>query len=61
MPLPQPPARQGEAQLLQQSNDDLLDPDVGGRYRDTVLAPAGTAPAAELVERFLGPPFNADA
>lgn len=41
--------------------DDLLDPNVGRRYRDTVLAPAGTAPAAVLVERFLGRPFNADA
>lgn len=41
--------------------DDLLDPDVGRRYRDVVLAPAGTAPAAVLVERFLGRPFNADA
>ena len=41
--------------------DHLLDPDIGRRYRDTVLAPAGTAPAAVLVERFLGRPFNADA
>lgn len=41
--------------------DDLLDPAAGRRYRDIVLAPAGTAPAAVLVERFLGRPFNADA
>lgn len=41
--------------------DDLLDPAVGRRYRDVVLAPSGTAPSAVLVERFLGRPFNADA
>lgn len=40
---------------------DLLDPAAGRRYRDMVLAPAGTAPAAVLVERFLGRPFNTDA
>ena len=41
--------------------DDLLDPGTGRRYRDMVLAPTGTAPAAVLIERFLGRPFNADA
>jgi len=41
--------------------DDLLDPTAARRYRDMILAPAGTAPAAVLVERFLGRPFNAGA
>jgi len=37
---------------------DLLNPVIAKRYRDTVLAPGGSAPAAVLVERFLGRPFN---
>ncbi|MBO9554921.1 M3 family metallopeptidase [Cellulomonas sp.] len=41
--------------------DDLMDPDVGRRYRDAVLAPGGTADAADLVERFLGRPTTFDA
>jgi thimet oligopeptidase len=41
--------------------DDLLDPEAGRRYRDLVLGRIGTAPSAELVEEFLGRPFNADA
>ena len=28
------------------------------RYREAVLAPGGSAPAAKLVENFLGRPFN---
>ena len=28
------------------------------RYRDTVLVPGGSTPAATLVEGFLGRPFN---
>ena len=28
------------------------------RYRDMVLVPGGSAPAAKLVENFLGRPFN---
>ncbi len=41
--------------------DDLMDPEMGRRYRDTVLAPGGTADAADLVERFLGRPTTFDA
>jgi thimet oligopeptidase len=41
--------------------DDLMDPDVGRRYREAVLAPGGTADAADLVERFLGRPTTFDA
>ncbi len=39
----------------------LLDPAVPRRLRETVLAPGGSAPATELVERFLGRPFRFDA
>ena len=39
----------------------LLDPGIARRYRDTVLAPGGSAPATELIERFLGRPFQFDA
>ncbi len=37
---------------------NLLAPGVATRYRDTVLAPGGSAPAATLVSTFLGRPFN---
>jgi thimet oligopeptidase len=36
--------------------DGLMDPVVGRRYRDAILAPGGSADAADLVERFLGRP-----
>jgi thimet oligopeptidase len=34
--------------------DNLLDPTVARRYRETVLAPGGTRDAAVLVREFLG-------
>jgi thimet oligopeptidase len=37
---------------------NLLAPRTAKRYRNTVLAPGGSAPAAKLVENFLGRPFN---
>ena len=37
---------------------DLLSPDPARRYRDTVLKPGGSKPAADLVKDFLGRPFN---
>ena len=40
---------------------NLLAPGPARRYRAAILAPGGTAPAAVLVERFLGRPFNFDA
>ncbi|MGH7702686.1 MAG: M3 family metallopeptidase [Gemmatimonadales bacterium] len=40
---------------------NLLAPGVARRYRDVVLAPGGSMPAAKLVENFLGRPFNFDA
>ena len=39
----------------------LLDPVVAGRYRSVVLAAGGSAPAAELVTRFLGRDYTIDA
>ncbi|HYD42444.1 MAG TPA: M3 family metallopeptidase [Anaeromyxobacter sp.] len=39
----------------------LLDAEVARRYRDAILAPGGSRPAAELVERFLGRPHAFDA
>ena len=41
--------------------DGLMDPVVGRRYRDAILAPGGSADAAELVERFLGRPSSFEA
>ncbi len=38
--------------------NDLLAPGISKRYRDAVLTPGGSAPAAKLVENFLGRPFN---
>jgi len=35
---------------------DLMDTSVSRRYRDQILAPGGTKPAADLVEDFLGRP-----
>jgi thimet oligopeptidase len=40
---------------------DLLAPGVAHKFRDKVLAPGGSKPAAALVEDFLGRPFNAHA
>jgi thimet oligopeptidase len=40
---------------------NLLAPDVAKRYRDTVLAPGGSKPAATLVRDFLGRPFDFNA
>jgi thimet oligopeptidase len=37
---------------------NLESPVVAKRYRDTVLAPGGSQPAAKLVESFLSRPFN---
>ncbi len=36
----------------------LLDTAVTARYRDKILAPGGSKPAAELVKDFLGRPYN---
>ncbi|HYM81201.1 MAG TPA: M3 family metallopeptidase [Candidatus Limnocylindria bacterium] len=37
---------------------NMMSPDVAKRYRMAVLAPGGSAPAAQLVEKFLGRPFD---
>lgn len=39
----------------------LRNKDVAERYRQTVLAPGGSKPAAQLVEDFLGRPYSFDA
>jgi thimet oligopeptidase len=36
----------------------LLEPGVASQYRNIVLAPGGSKPAADLVSNFLGRPFN---
>lgn len=41
--------------------EGLLNKSVAGAYRDAVLQPGGTRPAAELLESFLGRPSNLDA
>ena len=38
--------------------DDLFAPDVAHRYRDRVLAAGGSRDAADLVEDFLGRPYD---
>ena len=40
---------------------NLFTPGPAQRYRDAILAPGGSAPAATLVERLLGRPFEFDA
>ncbi|GAB3597600.1 M3 family metallopeptidase [Microbacterium tumbae] len=40
---------------------DLFAPAVAARYRDRILAPGGSADAADLVEAFLGRPYSFDA
>jgi thimet oligopeptidase len=37
---------------------DLLNPAIPTKYRNTVLAPGGSKPAAQLVQDFLGRPFD---
>jgi thimet oligopeptidase len=42
-------------------SNNLFEPTVARKYRDSVLAPGGAKPAAKLVEDFLGRPFNSKA
>jgi thimet oligopeptidase len=39
----------------------LLAPAIAGKYRDTILVPGGSKPAAALVRDFLGRPFDSQA
>jgi thimet oligopeptidase len=41
--------------------DGLLNPAAAARYRKMVLEPGGSKPAAELVQEFLGRPYNFNA
>lgn len=43
------------------NQDDLMDSEVAMKYREKVLEPGGTKDADELVEDFLGRPYNFDA
>ena len=36
----------------------MLTPRVARQYGETILAPGGARPAAEIVKEFLGRPFN---
>ncbi len=47
--------------MLSEFGDDIMNPEVGRRFRREILSRGGEAPAAALVERFLGRPVNADA
>ncbi|CAN5315719.1 M3 family metallopeptidase [soil metagenome] len=47
--------------MLSAFGKHLLDPKVGRRYRDIILAPGGERPAMELVEQFLGRKPDSDA
>jgi thimet oligopeptidase len=42
------------------NKENLLDPVIAKKYRDTVLVPGGSLPAAQLVRNFLGRDFNFD-
>jgi thimet oligopeptidase len=39
----------------------MFEPTVARKYRERVLAPGGSKPAAKLVEVFLGRPFDSRA
>jgi thimet oligopeptidase len=47
--------------FTQFQKNGLRDPATARRYRELVLAPGGTKPAAELVQDFLGRPISIDA
>jgi thimet oligopeptidase len=47
--------------LLSAWGDDILNTDVGMRFRKTILARGGEEPAKQIVERFLGRPVNSKA
>ncbi len=47
--------------MLSAWKGSLFDPEVGMRFRKTVLARGGEEPARQLVETFLGRPVNSDA
>jgi thimet oligopeptidase len=49
------------ADMFTQFQNDLLDPNVGSRYRKTILEPGNMTPALDLVERFLGRKVSSDA
>jgi thimet oligopeptidase len=42
------------------NKENLLDPVIAKKYRDAVLVPGGSLPAAQLVKNFLGRDFSFD-
>jgi thimet oligopeptidase len=47
--------------LLSAFGDNLMDPEVGRRFREQVLSRGGERPAMEIVQEFLGRPVSRDA
>lgn len=47
--------------LLSAYGENVMNPEVGRRFRTTILARGGEAPARELVEQFLGRPVSNEA
>ena len=47
--------------LLSAFDKDMLDPKVGARYRDTILAQGSQDEELNLVRKFLGRDFSSDA
>jgi thimet oligopeptidase len=47
--------------MLAAFGDDIVNPEVGRRFRREILSRGAEEPAAHLVERFLGRPVNAEA
>ena len=47
--------------MLSAFGDNIMNPQVGRRFRDTILANGGQLPPKQLVEKFLGRPSNSKA
>ncbi|HUF17362.1 MAG TPA: M3 family metallopeptidase [Thermoanaerobaculia bacterium] len=47
--------------MLTEFGDNLMNPDVGKRFRRLILSRGGEEPARQLVERFLGRPVSSEA
>ena len=46
--------------LTELGADGMMDSEIAGRYRRFILAPGGSIDAAEMVENFLGRPYDFD-
>ena len=47
--------------MVSMYGDDLMNPEVGRRFREAILARGGEEPAKQLVQKFLGRPVRSDA